>query len=129
MKETNLSILELQEFPFNNAIGKKRVKFNSQVDQYLYDAPPTPEESSQHSNKESNTSQSDEDSSSNEEISSADECGSDPEDMESGAFFDYIQNQTQIAERERKFVMKKLKAKTRVGSIFFDKVHRVIAAV
>ena len=49
--------------------------------------------------------------------------------MDSGAFFDYIQKQTQIAERERKFVLKKLKAKSRVGSIFFDKVLRVIAAV
>jgi len=49
--------------------------------------------------------------------------------MDSGAFFDYIGKQTKLAERERKYVMKKLKAKSRVGSIFFDKVARVIAAV
>jgi hypothetical protein len=34
-----------------------------------------------------------------------------------------------LAERERKDVMTKLKAKNRVGSIFFDKVHRMIAAI
>lgn len=76
---------------------------------------------------ESGSSVEDEDS--DEEISSAEPCGSDPEDMESGAFFDYIQKQTKIAERERKYVLKKLKAKSRVGSIFFDKVQRVVAAV
>ena len=87
----------------------------------------TPEESSEHSNKDNYESDSDIDS--DEEISSAELCGSDPEDMESGAFFDYIAKVQKIAERERNFVMKKLKSKTRVGSIFFDKVCRVIAAV
>ena len=57
------------------------------------------------------------------------DCGSDPEDMESGSFFNYIQQETQRAQDERRFIVYKLKSKTRVGSIFFDKVKRVIAAI
>ena len=49
--------------------------------------------------------------------------------MESGAFFDYIQKETDRAEDERRYVIHKLKSKTRVGSIFFDKVKRVVAAI
>lgn len=105
----------------------KKVHFNKEVDQYLFQAPIEAHESE--SGSASDSSDKSESNSDNSDISSAHSCGSDPEDMDSGEFFDYIQKQTQIAERERKFVMKKLKAKSRVGSIFFDKVDRVIAAV
>ena len=57
------------------------------------------------------------------------ECNSDPEEMENGNFFDLIQKATERAEDERHFVMNKLKSKQRVGSIFFDKVKTVLAAI
>ena len=56
-------------------------------------------------------------------------CGSDDEDMEKGLFFDYIERERKRQEAERKYIVYKLKSKQRVGSIFIDKVKRVIAAV
>lgn len=56
-------------------------------------------------------------------------CGSDNEDMEAGLFFKYIERERERQEAERKYIVYKLKSKTRVGSIFFDKVKRVIAAI
>mmetsp|Transcript_27721 Transcript_27721/g.37024 ORF Transcript_27721/g.37024 Transcript_27721/m.37024 type:complete len:146 (+) Transcript_27721:296-733(+) len=56
-------------------------------------------------------------------------CGSDDEDMEKGLFFDYIERERKRQEAERRYIVYKLKSKQRVGSIFIDKVRRVIAAI
>lgn len=56
-------------------------------------------------------------------------CGSDNEDMEKGLFFDYIERERKRQEAERKYIVYKLRSKQRVGSIFIDKVKRVIAAI
>lgn len=56
-------------------------------------------------------------------------CGSDNEDMEKGLFFDYIDRERKRQEAERKYIVYTLRSKQRVGSIFFDKVKRVIAAI
>lgn len=56
-------------------------------------------------------------------------CGSDDEDMSKGHFFDYIERERKRHEAERKYIVYKLKSKSRVGSIFFDKVKRVVAAI
>lgn len=57
------------------------------------------------------------------------EVGSDEEDLESGLFLDYIKKVTDKATKERKFLIKELKAKERRGCIFFDRINRVVAAV
>ena len=49
--------------------------------------------------------------------------------MESGLFFDYIEKERKRQEAERKYIIYKLRSKQRVGSIFIDKVKRVIAAI
>ena len=49
--------------------------------------------------------------------------------MESGKFLEYIKRETEKADKERRFLIKELKAKERRGSIFFDKINRVVAAV
>lgn len=58
-----------------------------------------------------------------------DNISSDEEDYESGAFLDYIKDETEKAMKERHFLMKELKVRERRGSIFIDKVKRVVAAV
>ena len=66
-----------------------------------------------------------------EEIESAgnEECGSSDDDMESGVFFRQIERDRNRANHERRYLMEKLKAKSRVGSIFIDKIKRVVAAI
>ncbi len=54
---------------------------------------------------------------------------SDQEDYESGLFLEYINSETEKAMKERNFLMKELKVKERRGSIFLDKVKKVVAAV
>lgn len=54
---------------------------------------------------------------------------SDEENLESGAFLEMVKQETEKAFKERHFLMKELKAKERRGSIFIDKVKRVVAAV
>ena len=49
--------------------------------------------------------------------------------MVKGLFFEYIEKVRKTHEAERKFMVYKLKSKQRVGSIFIDKVKRVIAAI
>ena len=49
--------------------------------------------------------------------------------MEKGLFFDYIESERKRQEAERKYIVYKLRSKQRVGSIFFDKVKRVVAAI
>lgn len=56
-------------------------------------------------------------------------CGSDNEDMEKGMFFEQIERERKRQEAERKYIVYKLRSKQRVGSIFIDKVKRVIAAI
>jgi len=57
------------------------------------------------------------------------DIGSDPEDMDTGEFFKRIKRETMRASKERKFLVSKLKTKSRVGSIFFDEPKRVVAAI
>jgi hypothetical protein len=57
------------------------------------------------------------------------ECGSSDGDMESGIFFTQIERDKTRANHERKYLVEKLKAKSRVGSIFIDKIKRVVAAI
>lgn len=54
---------------------------------------------------------------------------SDEEELENGSFLEMIKNETEKAVKERHFLMKELRAKERRGSIFIDKVKRVVAAV
>lgn len=58
-----------------------------------------------------------------------DECGSSDDDMESGSFFRQIERDRTRANHERKYLIEKLKSKSRVGSIFIDKIKRVVAAI
>ena len=44
-------------------------------------------------------------------------------------FLDYIKHETEKAMKERTYLIKELKAKERRGSIFIDKVKKVVAAV
>ena len=57
------------------------------------------------------------------------EVGSDEEDLESGYFLEYIKRTTEKSQKERRFLIKELKAKERRGCIFFDRINRVVAAV
>ena len=54
---------------------------------------------------------------------------SDEENLESGAFLELIQQETEKATREREFLIKELRTRERRGSIFIDKVKKVVAAV
>lgn len=54
---------------------------------------------------------------------------SDEEALESGAFLELIKQETENAIKERHFLMKELKAKERRGSIFIDRIKRIVAAV
>ena len=58
-----------------------------------------------------------------------DECGSSDDDMESGSFFRQIERDRTRANHERKYLIERLKSKSRVGSIFIDKIKRVVAAI
>ena len=89
----------------------------------------TPEESSSVSSNECRRRRLDSLDSQDSYRSDEMECNSDPEEMENGNFFDHIQKATERAEDERHFVIHKLKSKQRVGSIFFDKVKTVLAAI
>jgi len=57
------------------------------------------------------------------------EIGSDDEDMMSGMFFESIKVEQSRAMRERKFLIEELSAKERRGSIFIDKVSKVLGIV
>ena len=57
------------------------------------------------------------------------DVGSDQEDFDSGQFLRLIKSETCKALKERQFLIKELKAKERRGSIFIDKVNRVVGAV
>jgi len=61
--------------------------------------------------------------------SGGEDCGSSDEDFESGAIFKKLEKERQRASHERKYLVETLKSKSRVGSIFFDTVKRVVAAV
>lgn len=114
--------------PTASNLGSRRVQFHSQNDYHEY-VVETPEDSSSVSSNEARRRRFDCLDSQESEGSNERECGSNPEEMENGNFFDYIAKETERAEDERHFVIYKLKSKTRVGSIFFDKVKRVIAAI
>lgn len=57
------------------------------------------------------------------------DCGSSEEDYENGNLFKKLKRDCNQAKHERQYLMETLKAKSRVGSIFYDQVRRVIAAV
>lgn len=50
------------------------------------------------------------------------EVGSDEEDLESGRFLENIKKETEKAIKEKRYLIKELRAKERRGSIFFDKI-------
>ena len=103
-------------------MGSKRVKFNPEVTEYSPTQFSESEGDEPLMNSESELElDSDEDGS--------EEIGSDPEDMESGKFLTRIKRERIQAQKERKYLVNTLKVKSRVGSIFFDKVQRVVAAI
>jgi hypothetical protein len=57
------------------------------------------------------------------------DVGSDEEDLQCGKFLEYIKLETEKASKERRYIMKELRGKERRGSIFIDKIERVVAAV
>src|SRR5688572_1870246 len=57
------------------------------------------------------------------------EVGSDDEDLESGKFLEHIKVETEKAMKERRYLLKELKAKERRGSIFIDKVGKIVATI
>lgn len=63
------------------------------------------------------------------DLAGDEECGSDDEDMQSGLFFKQIERDRKRAEHERKYLIETLKVKSRVGSIFIDKIKRIVAAI
>lgn len=58
-----------------------------------------------------------------------DNVGSDEEDMNNGTFLEMIKMETEKATKERNYLMKELKVKERRGSIFIDRVKKVVAAI
>lgn len=109
-------------------MGQKRVKFNSKHDKVIEFEVQSEEEDSDVPVKNEICSDDDSVSMDSQDFSE-DLCGSDNEDMEGGIFFKHIEKVRQRQEAERKYIVYKLKSKQRVGSIFFDKVKRVIAAI
>ena len=110
-------------------MGSKRVQFNTVPNTFEYEVQTPEDSSSVSSNEERRRRFESLDSQDSRDASDDIECASDPEEMENGNFFDHIQKATERAEDERHFIIHKLKSRTRVGSIFFDKVKRVVAAV
>ena len=72
---------------------------------------------------------SDAEESSDQNFDDNEECGSSDDDMESGSFFRQIERDKSRANHERKYLIDKLRSKSRVGSIFIDKIKRVVAAI
>ena len=73
--------------------------------------------------------ESDAEESSDRNFDDNEECGSSDDDMESGSFFRQIERDKSRANHERKYLIDKLRSKSRVGSIFIDKIKRVVAAI
>lgn len=71
----------------------------------------------------------DSEESSDQNFDDNEECGSSDDDMESGSFFRQIERDKSRANHERKYLIDKLRSKSRVGSIFIDKIKRVVAAI
>lgn len=112
-------------------MASKRVKFSTFVEKVEYELPTQSQEVKQtDSSNEYVKSSEDDAEEDSESISEGDsDIGSDQEDMTSGQFFLRIKRETKRAEKERYYLIKKLKSKSRVGSIFIDKVKRVVAAI
>lgn len=109
-------------------MGQKRVKFNKKNDK-VHEFEVESEEEDPEANLKKDQASDEGSYSINEEDISEEICGSDNEDMEKGLFFDYIERERKRHEAERKYIVYKLRSKQRVGSIFIDKVKRVIAAI
>ena len=108
-------------------MGQKRVKFNQKQDR-VYEFEVVSSDDDECLKKPEEPSDDDSVSLDSDEYSE-EICGSDDEDMEKGLFFEYIERERKRQEKERKYIVYKLKSKQRVGSIFIDKVRRVIAAI
>ena len=109
-------------------MGSKRVKFNKVVMRAEYDKGSQEDPSE----KEDESSDSGEEQADSDEQDSDDEIAninSDPEEMASGRFFEHIAYETKRAEKERSLLLTHLKSKHISGSIFFDQVKRVVAAI
>lgn len=124
--EEDSESLQVIGFPVSN-ISTKRVKFNQNYDRVHEFEVQSSEDDEILKKKEEK--EADESLSMDSEEFSEEICGSDDEDMEKGLFFDYIERERMRQEAERKYIVYKLKSKQRVGSIFIDKVKRVIAAI
>ncbi|CDW88268.1 UNKNOWN [Stylonychia lemnae] len=64
-----------------------------------------------------------------EDLSIYDSIDSDQEQFDNGNFLKFIKHQTLKANQERDFLMNQLKTKERRGSIFIDKVKKVITTI
>ena len=109
-------------------MGQKRVKFNKKFDK-VHEFEVLSEEEDPEADQKKDASDDDGTLSVESGDISEEICGSDDEDMMKGLFFEYIEKERKRHEAERKFMVYKLKSKQRVGSIFIDKVNRVIAAI
>jgi len=116
-------------FPLGN-LAQKRVKFDRQQDR-VYEFEVVSSEDDEELKQEKADDDEEDDSSASQASAdfSEDLCGSDDEDMEKGLFFDYIERERKRQDAERRYIVHKLKSKQRVGSIFIDKVKRVVAAI
>lgn len=85
-----------------------------------------PSDNEDESENENDSSSESSDQGSNEEMAN---INSDPEEMNSGRFFEHISYETKRAEKERKLLLTHMKSKHIAGSIFFDQVKRVVAAI
>ena len=94
------------------------MKFNKVVEKAEFEKLSSEEEEDM---EESNQSE--------EELEQVEGIDSDDDDMQSGLFISLIRSEQIKAEKERKFLMKELKANERRGSIFIDEVSRVVAGV
>ncbi|TNV81981.1 hypothetical protein FGO68_gene3475 [Halteria grandinella] len=152
--KTSIEQLEKATLPESLSNGK-RVKFNKYIEQIdflkqavIFDEGTGAKEPEQESQESSSSSEEDEtnkrkktlglisasqESSSQSESSQQsqawEDVSSDEEELENGSFLEMIKNETEKAVKERHFLMKELRAKERRGSIFIDKVKRVVAAV
>jgi hypothetical protein len=101
----------------SNPVGSKRVKFDKVVMRAEYEKGSQEDPSEKDEDSDSESSSDSSDQGSDEEMAN---INSDPEEMNSGRFFEHISYETKRAEKERKLLLTHLKSKHIAGSIFFD---------
>ncbi|CDW89149.1 UNKNOWN [Stylonychia lemnae] len=108
----------------SNNVSKKRVQFNQIVTQAEFEKEQSEENNSQNNNQSQEEQDNDSDNEYNFEGISSDE-----EEQESGNFLKYMEYENEKAMKERHYLMKELKCKERRGSIFIDKVKKVVTVM